>query len=174
MSSWSSASHLRLNASKTKAMLLSTSQMARVHSLDSGRPVVSISDKSLDFVSVYKILGVNISEHLKLDEHVKARLRKLSYCVTVFNPLPEYLSNRLQRTQFAAASFVLGRYVNSKSDILNLGWLPSHKLRDYSLLRNTFRAMYSSNWPSYLESSAATRLVTPLLANTFQNSTATY
>ena len=39
-------------------------------------------------------------------------LSKLDYCDTVFYPLPDFLVKRLQRVQFAAASFVEGRYVN--------------------------------------------------------------
>ena len=42
-------------------------------------------------------------------------LSKLNYCDTVFYSLPDFLLKRLQRLQFAAASFILGRYVNTNS-----------------------------------------------------------
>ena len=83
---------------------------------------------------------------------------------------------RLQRAQFAAASFVTGKYVNDISVILKLGWLPVKERRDWHL-----KAMYSPLWPSYLpidivkntrnlRSSAAPRLTIPLVQGTFQDS----
>ena len=100
-------------------------------------------------------------------------LSKLNYCDTVFYPLPDFLFKHLQRLQFAAASFILGRYVNTTADILKLAWLPLKELRDYSLLKCVYRAIYFDNWPVYLKlqivqpvrnlrSTIAPRLVTPL------------
>ena len=39
-------------------------------------------------------------------------LSRLDYCDSVCSPLPAYLLKRLQKIEFAAASFVYGRYVN--------------------------------------------------------------
>ena len=39
-------------------------------------------------------------------------LSKLDYADLVFYPLPQFLLRRLQRVQFAAASFVLGHYMS--------------------------------------------------------------
>ena len=50
-------------------------------------------------------------------------LSKLDYADLVFYPLPQFLLRRLQRVQFAVASFVLGHYVNFR-DVLKIGWLP--------------------------------------------------
>ena len=211
VSAWSSEFNLALNPGKTKAMLLSTRQMSRVHGLDTNRPPVSISSNILEYV-VCKLLGVYFHENLKWDEQVKAickscygtirilkkiknftdfKLRKqlaeslvlskLNYCDTVFYPLPDFLLKRLQRLQFAAASFILGRYVNTTADLLKLAWLPLKELRDYSLLKCAYKAIYFDNWPVYLKlqlvqpvrnlrSTIAPRLVTPLTTNTFQYS----
>ena len=65
-------------------------------------------------------------------------LCKISYCDIVFYPLPKFLLARQQRLQFAMASFVTCKYVNSISTILDLGWLPILELRDYSLFRTIF------------------------------------
>ena len=108
-------------------------------------------------------------------------LSKLNYCDTVFYPLPDFLLKRLQRLQFAADSFILGRYVNTTADILKLAWLPLKELRDYSLLKCVYKAIYFDNWPVYLKlqivqpvrnlrSTIAPRLVTPLTTSTFQHS----
>ncbi|CAH3196589.1 unnamed protein product, partial [Porites evermanni] len=54
------------------------------------------------------------------DFHVRKRLAeslvlsRLDYCASVYLPLPGYLLKRLQKIEFAAASFVYGRYVNDK------------------------------------------------------------
>ena len=81
------------------------------------------------------------------------------------------------------ASFVTCKYVNSISTILDLKWLPILELRDYSLFKTIFKALYSDNWPSYLNlevvkpirhlrSSVAPRLYVPLVQGTFQHSAA--
>ena len=45
-------------------------------------------------------------------------LSKLDYADLVFYPLPQFLLRRLQRVEFAAASFVLGHYVKNFRDVL--------------------------------------------------------
>ena len=72
VSSWSNDSHLALNSKKTKTMLLSTSQMSHVHSLDKNRPAITISDSTLEYVNVSKLLGVHFHQHFNWDEHVQA------------------------------------------------------------------------------------------------------
>ena len=47
-------------------------------------------------------------------------LSRLDYCDSVYSPFPGYLLKRLQKTDFAAASFVYGKYVNDVGDILKL------------------------------------------------------
>ncbi|CAH3192855.1 unnamed protein product [Porites evermanni] len=84
-------------------MLLSTSQMSHVHSLDKDLPAITISDSTLEYGNVSKLLGVHFHQHLNWDEHVKATLRKhlveslvlskLDYCDTVYYPLPEFQLN---------------------------------------------------------------------------------
>lgn len=45
---------------------------------------------------------------------------KIDYYDSVFHPLPDFLMKRLQRLQFAAASYVTGRYIRECDDILGL------------------------------------------------------
>ena len=61
---------------------------------------------------------------------------KLDYADLVFHPLPQFLLRRLQRVQFAAASFVLGHYVKNFREVLKIGWLPINERRDLNLLKN--------------------------------------
>ena len=48
---------------------------------------------------------------------------KLDYADLVFYPLPQFLLRRLQRVEFAAASFVLGHYVKNFRHVLKSPWL---------------------------------------------------
>jgi len=102
----------------------------------------------------------------------------------VFYPLPNFFITRLQRLQFAMASFVVNKYVNKISTIMDLGWLPIEEHRDFSLLKTVHKSLYNDNWPSYLQleiskpvrnlrSNIALKLVTPLSPGTFQRSAAT-
>ena len=56
-------------------------------------------------------------------------------------PLPGYLLKRLQKIEFAAASFIYGRYVNDIGGIVKLNWLPVEERRDFNLLKLTFKAL---------------------------------
>ena len=66
-------------------------------------------------------------------------LSKLDYADLVFYPLPQFLLRRLQRVQFAAASFVLGHYVKNFRDVLKIGWLPINERRDLNLLKSCLK-----------------------------------
>ena len=114
--------------------------------------------------------------HFKLRKRMVESLilSKLDYCDVIFYPLPQSLLKRLQRLQFAAASFVTWKYVNDTAVILKLCWLPMKERRDFSLL---------NLWPSYLNLqvvnncrnlrySAYRRLNVPLEKGTFQDSAA--
>ena len=100
-----------------------------------------------------------------------------------FHLCPQYLLTRLQNIEFAAASFVYGRYVNDIDDILKLNWLPVDERRDFNLLKLTFKALYFKQWPTYLNlqrvsirrelrSSDCIRLQVPLEKGTFQDTAA--
>ena len=78
-------------------------------------------------------------------------LSKIDYGDQVYTPLTMMLQKRLQRVQFAAASFVTGHYVKSTRDILKLGWLPIEERRDLNLLKKVFKALNSETWPYYLK-----------------------
>ena len=123
------------------------------------------------------------------DFHLRKRLAdslvlsRLDYCDSVYSPLPGYLLKRLHKIEFAAVSFVYGRYVNDIGDILKLNWLPVKERRDFNLLKLTFKALNAKQWPSYLNlqrvsirrglrSSDSIRLQVPLEKGTFQDTAA--
>ena len=108
-------------------------------------------------------------------------LSKLDYADLVFYPLPQFLLRRLQRVQFAAASFVLGYHVKNFRDVLKIGWLPINERRDLNLLKSCFKALHNTEtWPDYLKiikqecrkelrSSNSIRLAVPTENSTFQD-----
>ena len=63
---------------KTKTMLLSTSQMSHVHSLDKNRPAITISDSTLEYVNVSKLLGGHFHQHLIGMSTCKQRARAVT------------------------------------------------------------------------------------------------
>ena len=108
-------------------------------------------------------------------------LSKLDYANLVFYPLPQFLLRRLQRVQFAAASFVLGHYVKNFRDVLKIGWLPINERRDLNLLKSCFKALHwtprpgqiiliiKQECPKELRSSNSIRLVVPTENGTLQD-----
>ena len=107
----------------------------------------------------------------------------LGACFHVFSIFTDCLLKRLQRIQFAAASFVFGRYVNNIDSILKLGWLPMKERREWHVLKAAHKAIYSDDWPRNLpleqvrharnlRSSSTITLVIPYASDTFQYSAA--
>ena len=65
----------------------------------------------------------------------------------VYSPLLGSWLKRLQKIEFAAASFVWAdRYVNDTGDILKLNWLPVEKRMNFNLLKLTFKALHARQW----------------------------
>ena len=77
-------------------------------------------------------------------------LSKIDYGDQVYTPLTVVQYKRLQKVQFAAASFVTGNYVRDSKTVLKLGWLPIKERRDLNLLKTIFKAMNYESWPTYL------------------------
>ena len=212
LSSWSLQCHLALNPKKTKAMLFSTSQMSRLHGLHAVSLDLSVNGKQIEQVSTFLLLGTHVHQNLKWNNEINSKIsicyrtlavvrklkhlapfavrKQLSECLiiskinyndVVSHPIPDYLLKRLQRVQLAAASFVLGRYAKML-DLATLRWLPIAECRESHLLLAAYKAMYFTNWPSYLKldvktsgrslrSSTETTLKVPKTPGTFQDST---
>ena len=117
----------------------------------------------------------------KLRRHLAESLilSRLDYCDIVTYQFPQHHLKRLQRIQFAAASFVTGRYVNSFESLLKLGRLLVRERQDWHLLKTANKALYRYNWPQTLRlekvkhtrplrSNSTMNLVVPRVSNTFQ------
>ena len=116
-----------------------------------------------------KILGVNFDENLNWENHVtnmkrltdcKLRkqlseqlvLSKLSYCDTVFDSLPAYQMERLQKVMNCAAGFTLGRYA-TVIDVIKLNYLPVKKKKkiQFNTAKLVHKALYKEGFPDYLK-----------------------
>ena len=113
-------------------------------------------------------------------------LSRLEFNDIIFYPITDCLLKRLQRIQFAAASFVFGRYVNNIDSILKLGCLPMNGRSEWHVLKAAHKAINSHDWPRQprnlqleqvrharnLRSSSTINLVIPHASDTFQYSAA--
>ena len=68
---WSKNVNLALNPSKTKVMVLSTSQLAKVNQIENVSMQISINDVTLEHDSSAKLLGTHLDHHLNWEENVK-------------------------------------------------------------------------------------------------------
>ena len=155
--------------------------MSSYHSLAKRSIHLSVGDKPLERVHSIKLLGVPMTDTLKWDDHVKhlasscygvlVALSKIKNftnyhhrkhlveslilsCLDfniIFYPITDCLLKGLQRIQFAAASFVFGRYVNNIDSILKLGRLPMKERREWHFLKAAHKAIYSHDWPRNLQ-----------------------
>ena len=62
LENWVAESNLVLNEKKTKQMLITTSQMSRVHGLDAVVPNIKVKGQMLEKVKEFKLLGTWFSE----------------------------------------------------------------------------------------------------------------
>ena len=111
LSSWSNSSQLALNPDKT------TSQMSRVHSLDRDRPVISVSQKNLEYCKVSKILGVHFHENLKWDEHVRTLCKSRYSSIRILKKVKNFADYRLRKHQAESLIF-------SKQDYCDTDFYP--------------------------------------------------
>ena len=78
-------------------MLLSTNQMSYVHSLDKNRPAITISDSTLEYVNVSKLLGVHFHQHLNGDEHIQATCKSCYGTIQTIRKLKNFAGYRLRK-----------------------------------------------------------------------------
>ena len=76
-------------------MLLSTNQMSYVHSLDKNRPAITISDSTLEYVNVSKLLGVHFHQHRNWDE--QATCKNCYGTIQIIRKLKSFAGYRLRK-----------------------------------------------------------------------------
>ena len=76
--------------------------MSHVHSLDKNRPAIIISDSTLEYVNVSKLLGVHFHRHLDWDEHLVATCKSCYGTIQIIRKQLRYFSG------YRALSGVIG------------------------------------------------------------------
>ena len=71
--------------------------MSHVHNLDKNRPAIAISDSTLEYVNVSKLLGVHFRQHLNWDEHVQATCKSCYGTVQIIRKLKNFAGYRLRK-----------------------------------------------------------------------------
>jgi hypothetical protein len=84
LENWAAESNLVLNEKKTKQILITTSQMSRVHGLDAVVPNIKVKGQMLEKVKEFKLLGTWFSDNLKWGCHIK---HLTSSCYAVLSTL---------------------------------------------------------------------------------------
>ena len=176
----STDSNLALNAKKTKWMLLSTTQMPRVHSLDSCTKSVNCKGDPLERVRWTKLLELRLDQHLTWNEHITKTLASYYGTLVVLRKLKhiapyhvwKQLAESLVISKLNYASLVfdplpayqlwrLQRIQNAcagfvlrkypnASDLVTPNWLDMARRRKLSILKLTFKSLNDTNFPEYL------------------------
>ena len=97
LGAWSNDSKLALNSTKTKAILISTPQMAHVHSLGNLELGLEISGTPLERINVTKLLGVHIDSNLKWEFHVSSMLKSCYATLRTLRKIRDFTDFKLRK-----------------------------------------------------------------------------
>ena len=105
LESYSTDSNLALNAKKTKWMLLSTTQMSRVHRLNSCTLNVNCKGDPLERIQCTKLLELHVDQHLIWNEHITKTLASCYGTLAVLRK-PKHMAPCYARKQLESASLL--------------------------------------------------------------------
>ena len=178
LENYSTDSNLALNARKTKWLLLSTTQMSRVHSLDSCTLTVNWEGIPLERVQFTKLHGLHIDQHLTWNEHITKTIvtccRKLAVLRKLKHMAPYHVRKHLaeclviSKLDYASVVFDLLpayqlrclqrvqnacagfvlRKYTNETDLVTLNWLDITKRRKLSVLKLSFKSLNDTNFPA--------------------------
>ncbi|XP_028412046.1 uncharacterized protein LOC114534775 [Dendronephthya gigantea] len=177
---WATDSNLLLNGEKTKQMLVTSSQMSRIHDLGEIVPPVVVKGKKLKRVKTFRLLGTWFNEHLKWSDHVK---KVVSSCYGILlilrkvkNMAPQNAKKQIVESLVLsklgyndvvtyplpaflqkkiqrvqnAAASFVINQYSTEKDMVKLGWLPTLERAQFNLLKSVYKSMYNPLWPKYL------------------------
>ena len=128
--------------------------------------------------SCWSCIVCSCSEFVSQSMFLALLFLKIDYCDTIFYPLPDFFLKRLQRLQFAAGSFVIGRYIRDTNNIVQLVWRPIKERRYFHLLKLVYKLwIFSYGHPTLLLFVTYALILLNVLLflekkNTFQDSSA--
>ena len=123
--SWSTATNLTPNASKTKTILFSiaTQQMSHVYNLENYNISLSCDRLDLERLSSLKLLGVNMNEHLSWMDHVKNTIASCYSILAILRKLKHSASFSLKKQLVKCLIFSRLNYNISVLDPLPAYWI---------------------------------------------------
>ena len=181
LSSWSNECNLALNPVKTKVMLISTSQLARVHNLVDHQVNLVANGQTLERVSTARLLGTELHQNLdwNLDTNTKTSscYATLSVLRKLKNLAPFQVRKQLAESLILSkldyndtVTFPLHGYLVKRlqrvqlaaagfvigkyadlHDVLKLGWLPIPERQEFHMAKLAFHSANNRNWPEHLK-----------------------
>ena len=87
MSLWSNECNLSPKPEKTKVMLFSTPQLARIYNLPEQSVNLTVSSQTLESVSSIHLLGTEFQENLKWNNEINSKIHSCYGCLSVLRKL---------------------------------------------------------------------------------------
>ena len=87
LSSWSKGCNLTLNPKKTKVVLFSTAQMARVHCLDDYCPNLSVDGQLIERAETTRFLGTDLHQNLNWKNDSDSKITSCYSTISVLKKL---------------------------------------------------------------------------------------
>ena len=106
-SSWSNECNLILNPEKTKAMLISTPQLAKTYNLPDHLVNLTASGQTLERVRSIPLLGTEFQENLKWNNEINSKIHSCYECLFVLRKLKNLASIKVRK--LLAETLILSR-----------------------------------------------------------------
>lgn len=129
---WCFANKLALNIRKTKAMLFTTRQNPTF-------PRLHINNSDVEFVNVYKYLGIKIDNKLKFDEHINSLKGKLARVVGMTFALGRVIDVTIARSIYFSLAYSHITYLISIWGHSGLTRIEDVQVQQNKIVRNLFR-----------------------------------
>ena len=113
LETWSGDKNLCLNSKKTKIILFSTPQLARIHDLENRAIDIQSNGQQIDRVEEFKVLGVHFHKHLTWRGHINKVLKS---CMATLRSLKQFKRS----ASFGLRKSLVQALVLSKIDYCNV------------------------------------------------------
>ena len=90
MLTWSSNSNLAFNATRTKRMLFTTTQMEMLHGFEQDEVELKCKDETLENVNKFKLLGIKIDKNLNWKKHINNTTKNCYARLSVLRKIKKY------------------------------------------------------------------------------------
>ena len=167
--------NLSLNPDKTKIVIFSTPQLARIYNLAEQSVKLTVSGQTLERVCSTRLLGTEFQENLKWNNEINLKIHSCYRCLSVLRKRKNLALFKVRKQ--LAETLILSRIDHNDvvsnpirdylikrlqrvqlavagfvmgrfvdmADILTLGWPPIDERRDFNLSKLIFKALYMTS-----------------------------